>query len=349
MAPRFGDGFDHYATADITAWWTARNGTNNSIQASAGRFGSGCWRVTAGANSITRTLDAQASWVVGLALRANATTWGSQNLALVSWLDAGTQQCELRLDTSTLLLNVTRNGTALTGGTASAPLAADAWQYIEWKVTVADSIAADSCRVRLNGAQVINVATGQDTKNTANATANQLRLGSPGAFTGMSGTTFDFDDLYVCDGTGASLNDFLGDRRVEWLPASGPGHGTPQWTPNTGTNWAAVSQSPSDGDTTYVSSGTAGHLDLYDLADLATVPSNIAWVQTVLMVRKDDAGSRTVRPVVRSGGDNYPQSTVGANDTYTYDTQILATDPATGQPWEADGVNDLQLGPEVVT
>src|SRR4051794_3960117 len=110
---RFMDGFDHYATAKITEKWTTIT-ASPSISAGNGRRGTQSLRMASN-TAATKTLDAQSSWVVGFAFRPS--TVAAAAMPMVSFLDAGTAQCDLRLNTD-FTLSVTRNGTVVTGGTS---------------------------------------------------------------------------------------------------------------------------------------------------------------------------------------------------------------------------------------
>lgn len=334
MTLRFIDGWDHYATADITRKWTSILGSP-TVQA-AGRFGGNCLRISTASINVTKTLPAAAGWVIGFAVKLPVLAANP----LVSLLDAGSAQVELRLAADGTLA-VTRAATALTGGASALALSTATWYYIEWKVTIADSIAANSCQVRVNGAQWINVTAGQDTKNTANATANQVRLASPAS------ANTDFDDLYVCDSAGSLNNDFVGDCRVEALFPTGAGT-TTQWTPSAGANWQCVDENPPTDDTDYVESSTAGQKDTYAMGDLASVPTAIFGVQTCLLARKTDAGSRSVAAVIRSGGADYDGATVALADTYAYLLEVREQDPDGPASWTAAKVSAMEAGLKLV-
>jgi hypothetical protein len=350
MSLLFVDGFDHYATADITRKWTSTGVSfsgNAGIGSSVVRYGAGAFfsntSTTATDRKLVKTLAASATWVVGFAFRTSGLP--SAAGPIVGLFDVGTAQCDLRLNTDGTL-SVTRNGTSLTSGTSVTALSANTWYYIEWKVTIADSISASTCKVRINGVDAITVATGQDLKNTANSSANQLYLGH---YTVTSaGNIWYYDDLYVCNTSGSVNNDFLGDVRVETLYPSGAGN-TTQFTPSAGSNYQCVDDADPDDDTTYVESGTVGHVDTYAFDDLSASPTSVFGIQTVIMARKTDGGSRTATPVVRSGGTDYDGTTFGLADTYTCDHQVWENDPDTAAAWTESGINAAEFGFEVVS
>lgn len=343
------DGFSHYATSDFGAkgWSKTDNTATTVVQSAVQRFAGASairWNgASSGSTSVTflsRAVTAAASWVIGFAFRMGVAP--SSAAAIVSLRDAGTTQVDLRLNPDGTLA-VTRAGTALTGGTSALSLSPDTWYYIEWKVTIANSIAASSCKVRVGGVDWLTVAAAQDTQATANASANQLVLGQ--VFATTTGTTYVvyLTDLYVCDQSGSVNNDFLGDMRVLTLLPGGAGN-TTGWTASAGSNYQCVDEAAPNGDTDYVSTATATTKDTYAYPSLSVSPSTIAGVQTVLDVRKDDAGSRTVVPVTRSGGTDYDGSSYSVTDTYAMNCQIRETDPATSAAWTESGVNAAEWG-----
>lgn len=356
MSLLFVDGFDHYVTADLTKKWHILASTGSSgatITAAAGRNGSGALTnngSTASSNSwISRTFPPAASWVIGFAFKFSGSV--ATPLIIAALTDAGTTQCDLRLNADSTL-SVTRNGTALTSGTSATALSSGIWYYIEWKITIANSISAGSCKVRVNGSDVITVATSQDTQNTANATASQLKLGIQTTNSSTSILQF-YDDVYVCDSVDSGIagvpnNDFLGDVRAEAILPNGAGN-TTGMTPSTGSNYTCVDDTTPNDDTDYVSSSVATTKDTYAFANLTTSPVTIFGVQTVLTQRKDDAGHRFTCPVTRTGATDYDGSNYAVLDSYSMDCQVRQSNPNTSAAWTEAGVNGAEFGMKVVS
>jgi hypothetical protein len=348
MALKFIDGFDHYATAQLTRKWSSQGGNQTGAVSivSPGRFAGGFLRSNpAGSNTnyMIKMLPASATWVIGFAFRPNSLPSGNVQFCAL-WDTGAASQCELKLNGDGTI-SMTRNNTALTGGTSTLGISAGSWFYLEWKITIANAIAANSCKVRVNGVDFINVATGQDTQNSANASANLIALGT---MSGVAQAALDFDDLYALDGSGTVNNDFLGDVRVEALYPGGAGT-TTQWTPSAGGNYACVDDVTPNDDTDYVSSSTVGQKDTYVMSNLTGNAAAIAGIQSDLLHRKDDAGSRTVAAVIRSGGADYDGTAASVLDNYFYASEIRETDPATGTAWTITGVNAMEAGIKVVS
>src|SRR5262249_10906170 len=127
------------------------------------------------------------------------------------------------------------------------------WYYLEIGATVATS--GGTATVRVDGKTVISFTGNTKTAGTLHST-DAVSWG----FWSPSLTTYSADDLYVCDATGTTNNNFLGDVRIQSLLPNGAGAST-QFTPTgSGTNYLNVNDVP-DVATTYNSSSTVGDRD----------------------------------------------------------------------------------------
>lgn len=336
----FMDGFDHYATADIPKKWGAAN-TFAAIDSAAGRRGGGALDSPYNGGGIKKTFAAGASWVIGFAFKTSSLPASSLYLAFLR--DAGSNQCELRLN-SDGTLQVTRNVATLTGGTSSNALSTNTWYYIEFKVTIADSISAGSCKVRVNGVDWLTVATGQDTKATSNASANEVFIGSWAA---GSGPAMYFDDLYICDQSGSTNNDFLGDVRIDTLFPTSDGNYS-QFTPSTGTTHYTLVDESTPNTTDYNDSATVGDRDSYGMGNLAALASQTIYgVQVNAAILKDDAGSKSAAVMVRSGSTNSDGASTALGTGLSYVSQVFEQDPAASAAWTETTVNAMEAGVKV--
>lgn len=336
----FIDGFDHYATTDIAKKWDSIR-DNVSIESASGRRGGGCMRFGGLYPSVTKNVPATSSFVIGFAFNPSSLSGGPWRLAAL--LDGGTVQCSLVVNLDSTLSVVRGTSTAVTGGTSTATISTGAYVYVEWKVTIADSITAGSCEVRINGVTAITVATGQDLKETTNATANQVQFGTA-AF--MPSLTHDFDDLYVCDNSGSVNNDFLGDVRIDTIYPNGAG--THQdWTPSSGSDHAALVDEAAPNTTDYLTGGGPGTKETLALSDLA-LNGAILGVQVNNAVAKSDAGASAIRNLIRSAGTDANGPVVALGTGYTCSSSIHEVDPATSAAWLTAGINALEAGAEVI-
>lgn len=328
---QFFDGFDHYnTTALLAAKWggiastpffvTGRGGVGNAVRLVSNRA---CIRAVSGS---------PATVICGFAFK-----WlGGGNLSLFRALDGSTVHFQLYYENTTGKLRVYRNTTLL--GESAAGVASGAGSdfiYIELRVTVDDS--AGVVVVRVNGSEVINL-TGQDTRNGAAAQITEVQL-----WGGIDGA---FDDFYLCDTTGSVNNDFLGDVKVVTLYPNGAGDST-DFTPLSGSNYQNVDEVLADGDTTYVESSTVSDKDLYTFENLGYTPESIYGVQTVAVARKDDAGSREMRVITKSGATTKSGSSVALGTAYGVVMDFMETNPDDSAAWELADINALQAGVEV--
>jgi hypothetical protein len=346
MALRFTDSFDHYSTGDLLEKWTAVSIAASYAIGATGRRSTNALRFTGIAGSsrlLTKTLDAQPTWALGVAINVQALP-ASSGFSILGVLDAGSIQVSVQLN-STGTLSATRGGTTVLG-TSTATLSAGAYAHVGLETTIHPS--AGTVTVYLNGGAVLTL-TGQNTRATANSSANQVGTG-PMTST-PSSMTFDLDDFFACDGTGsAPQNAFLGDARIDCLFPSGDGSQS-AWTPSSGTTHSTlVDETAPNDDTDYLSTATAGARDAQTLGDLPALGSvSIVGLVHWLSARKDDAGTRQVKSLVKSGATTVVGGTTHALSTsYLYYGEIWPLDPATSAAWTTTAVNALEAGAENV-
>ena len=328
MALLFCDGFDHYATADIPLKWNDNASGFSSI--GAGGRNSNAVLLSGGGGGYTKRTCPNASGdtvIVGFAYKPTNLGW--DRLFRIDTLNA--------INAFMLVQSTGRLNVVFPGGTmmsTTAPLILNTWVYLELKVVIAN---AGSATLRANG-EVIGTFSG-DTQAGATATWDQVGFGQSGV--GEAGGYID--DFYVCDGTGATNNDFLGDIRVQSILPSGAGN-TTQMTPSAGSNYACVDEAAPNGDTDYVSETTAGEKDTYAFGNLTSTSGTIKGVQVLINARKDDAGSRSIAPVYRPVSTDYDGTTVSVSDSYAYLREITEVSPATSAAWTIAEINGAEFG-----
>ena len=339
MTLLFIDGFDHYATADIAKKWNS-SGATVSILPTGGRRGGGAVRHTSSTPGTTKTIPVATSFVLGFAVKFNTFTI----LPILSLLDAGTVQCGLTVNLDGTLSVVRGTSTAVSGGTSTYTFTAGEWVYVEWKVTIADSIGADTCKVRVNGVDVITVATGQDLKASTAATANQVRLGPS---TNLSTNVWEFDDFYICDQSGSTNNNFLGDIRIDTLYPTSDGTYS-QFTPSTGTSHFALVDETAPNTTDYNDGSAVNDRDSYGIGNLAALTSQTVYgVQVNAAILKDDAGAKSAAVFVRSSSTNGDGASTALGTSQAYVCQVFETDPNGAIAWTETSVNAMEAGVKV--
>lgn len=260
---------------------------------------------------------------VGFAVRNAAIDTGDGSI-VYQFRDNGGDQCALHISQSGEF-RLKRAGTLLAGPSAvgSWPASASSGHvFLEADITFHNT--AGAVQVWVAGTSVLT-ASGIDTQGTANAHANQLVISAD----------FDYDDGWVCDDTGSAPdNTRLGDFRWDLDPVTSDD--AVQFTPLSGaSNAAMVDDSPThDSDTTYNSSSTAGHQDTFNTAG-GVGGSTPVIVATMSMARKDDAGARSMAPVIKSGSAVTVGSTATLATGYGPIWLATTTDPNTGALWSA--------------
>lgn len=335
MALLFFDGFETYATADITKDWTSTSGPV-AINATGGRRGGGAMYAPnlSTFGWVSKALPGNYSTlIVGFAFNPN--TIPALSSYIVRLMDSGTQQLELAVNPTGNVV-VSRNGTIL--GVSTAVIAA-AEQYLELKATIHDTTG--SYEVRLNGVNILS-GSNVDTKNTANATVNQVVLGVSGN-TGVS-STYKYDDFYVLDTAGpAPNNDFLGDVRIDAVYPTADGNYT-AWTPSTGSSHYALVDETTPNTADYNSSNTIGQKDSYVMGDPPSLTSQIIYgVRVKVAALKDDAGSRSMKVGIRSGTTDSLSAAQALSTSQIYYSNIHEVDPNTGTAWTPAAVNAMEV------
>lgn len=338
MALRFVDSFDHYASADLLLKWSTTVSNAPTITAS-GRRGTSCLRISgSSASGIVKTIDSQASWVIGAAF--SISTAPSLAIALITCFDAGTEHLRLRLNTDGTI-SVLRGGSTVLS-TSAASVTFGSFFFLEWKFTIDDTVG--SYDVRVNGASITS-GTGVDTRNGANSTANQIQLRGASA----PGGTYDIDDMYVCDGTGSANNDFLGDVRVDCFMPNANGNSSQLVGSDADStdNYLLVDEASQNGDTDYVQSATVNNKDTYAFTDMSHTPTSIFGAQINMIAKKDDSGSRSICAVTRSGGSDTDGATQALSTAYLCYREIRETDPNTSAAWTRTNLNSAEFGVKV--
>jgi hypothetical protein len=330
----FFDGFDHCTgnTVAMLTKWASSIGAADPHASGARTGPAGLWMTSGAADLLSKAFPASGGFLIGFALKNTAAGWGARDLLQVR--EGGTVHLTIYSDGAGHLA-VTRNGTVL--ATGATVLSLNSFHYIEFKGVIHDS--AGSYTLRINEAVELS-ASGIDTRN-AGATGQWDRL-----YLGAASAGYAVDDLYVCDLSGASHNDFLGAVKVETLlPESGNGANV-GLTPSTGTDHGALVDENPPNTTDYNGSATVGAKDTYTYPSL-TLAGAVLAVQTNLYAAKSDAGTRTVCAVVRTGGTDYDGANVSPGTTFGYFPEVRPVNPATSAAWTIAEVNALEAGMKV--
>jgi hypothetical protein len=215
-------------------------------------------------------------------------------------------------------------------------LALNTWYYVEVKTYC--HATAGTVEVRVNGVTVLTL-TGANTK------AGVDNWNTAIMFDGIKNVYFD--DVYVCDGSGSTLNDFLGLCRVFGLfPNSDTA--TEQWTPSVaGPHYALVDENPPN-TTDYVSTNVQAATDLYKYPSLLGTATVLGVQVSTQMMLSSGVCAIVESPIVSNGVTETGPDTNFSSATYLDVRHISTTDPNTGLPWTISNLAAAEIGIKVM-
>lgn len=287
-----------------------------------------------------RAISPSATVVVGLALKAA----GNYPVFTLQSDGGGTDQLTLATTAGGYL--EVRRGT-FTGAllaTSATPIILNSWHYIEMKATIADS--GGMVEVRIDG--VSRLSFSGDTRNGGTSTNTDV-LYFPGYGTSATGSIRVIDDIYICDGSGAVNNDFLGDIKIETLYPNANGANS-QLSGSDGNqidNYQLVDEVGVPVTSDYVSSAVVGARDTYAFSNLTTSTGPIKGLQINAYANKSDAGSRSIKGLAVSGGSIAIGTARPLQTSYLPHLTVHEVDPNGGGAWTIASINNAEFGIEV--
>jgi len=350
-----GEVIEHNAAASLT---------NTSVQDSYARTGTYAWRIPSSSSpkyfSHSITSNPQELYI-RLAVMFRELGAGSPNdpavyQAFVALIDSGVVHLSVVLDPDTMRLHLLRGATGTLGhsggidlGIGSAVLRMNAWYVVELYAKIANSGGAAT--VKVNNTTDIGV-TDTDTAASSNEYISVVRFGESQPTNIHTWHEIYLDDIAINDTTGSYQNSWIGQGGVYLLKPDGDG-ATTDWTPSAGSvHYEMVDEVPDDASTTYITAGTAGHIDLFDLGALPATVATIDMVQPVYQTTLEEAGFNQIRDVLRANGTNYAGPTQNVTseepDYIFYAGSVCYTVPGGTAAWGTADVNALQIGVEVV-
>ncbi len=288
-------------------------------------FGNATCLMKTGALTVDDTL------IIGFAVKVSAL----DNPTLVALYDGVATGVQLIM-TPTGALSIYRGG-ALLGTSSPVITIVDTWYYVELKVKCNN--ATGTYEVRVGGANILS-DSGVDTRAGAHDYHDLVSFGM--AF-GLG--TVTFDDIYICDSSGAVNNTFLGNSRVvSILP---DGDDTAGWNTASGgsSHYLDVDENPADDDTTYLEDNASGHKDLFDYAAMPGSLGNIRGLAIKTICRETDASSFSIIMPIKSNVTETDDSSQAIGTTsYVTKVRVSELDPDTSAPWVEAGVNAAKFG-----
>jgi len=285
--------------------------------------------------------------ICGLAYKAVSLYAGQFVMTFVHPSEDGelnTSQFTLRLSANTPNsgLYITRGNTTLTTNN-DALLTSNTWAYIEMKVYCHPT--AGTCNVYVDGTEVISY-----TGNTQHRSYNESTTYSAVYLSARTtyGKEHHFDDLYIADGSGNTVNDVLGPCHVECLSPTSDASGN--WTPNTGNNmYDNVNSQEADSDFIYTSA--SGNQAVFELDNLSANVAGGTVKGIMLNAESEQIGNSIMyaKTLTQNGSGNTVQHTgnfMPGTDGVSLSHTVIMEDDPDGNAWSLSTVNQLRAGVE---
>ena len=341
MAILFLTGFDYYDQTQAQRVWYAVSGGNSLVP---GRFGGRGYYFNNESGYLSTVISNSTVITVGMAMWY---AYGDATNPFLVFQDATASrtspitQVDIRLKDD-CSFEVTRNGTIIATSPHPYVFTTNAWNYLETQIQISNN--SGYVILRLNGQVILN-AQSLDTQTSGNNYANMIRF-QPHSSTGQY--MYKLDDIYIVNDQGdLPQNNFLGECRIQtqWPTSNGE---TNAFTPmGAASNWQAVDETIADDDLTYVRSGTVGAIDDYRMGTVS-LTGTIFGVQLNLTCRKDDVGSRTIVPLVKSGGTYYSGTSSSCQSDYTVTSNIWPNEPHSSSAWTNTSINAMYSGIKII-
>lgn len=341
-------GFDYITTGDGTLLVSGINPlvnfqSNVSVSTSAARTGtrsllcgSGAFSYICKTDLTSRTTYSLGFWLysTSFATAANMCSMGEGNLATSS-----NAHISLRVTTGGNIQVVRGGGVGISqsagtqlGSNSSNTLSINTGYHIVLTVFISDTVG--TVTVKVNGSSTgWHEQTGLDTRNGLTGVITSFGLGGFN-----NGSSVFYDDVWM------AASD-LGDCRVTPINASTGDGSLADFTPSSGTdNGAMVDEVAPDGDTTYNSSTTAGNRDTYNFPASGILGATVHGVKVHNSCKKQDAGTVSMKPVIRISGVNYEGTEQFLPTTYGHVTQQYDVSPATASAWTVAEIDGAEFG-----
>jgi len=275
------------------------------------------------------------TWTVGFGLKV--TTCSSGEVFRVAPIRIASEQCALEfyyVSATEFRARIVRGATTV-DDIVGTTFSTGQWYYFEFQVTLTTGgTAAYSLKV---DEAALDSGSNLNLTETGSAGADSWMLDEPGS------SVVYVDDFYVRDDS-----TFLGDSVVVGIAPSDNG-ATQQWDYSTYPSHVENIDADS-GDNHYVETDVVGEVELFEFGDVAIDGlGTVHGVQFEASARLDAAGSRTLRPKVRSSGGTVADGDdiVIEDESWADSRTVMETNPVTGAAWTLSDLNGSQYGMEL--
>ncbi len=329
---------DGYGSDQVGLVYDTVSGTPPVVEPNGGRNDTNGLKLSAGTEFFAKDVPALDEYFIGIAFRLQALTTpvdivefneGSTNHVTVTVLANGA--IEVARDAAVLATSAA--GTILEG----------AYNYLEVRAVIDGAVGIVT--VDLDEFN-IHAITGANTQNGGTGIIDEIRM------KGTSDIIF-FDDLYINNNIGDSpQSGFLGNTHIEFnaVLADGSVNDFAILEPTTPTtHFDKVNEIPPDLDVSFVASNTPADQELFTIPPLSALTGNatVFGVQVSVLTRKNNEGSRLIKPLIDPGVTIAEGADLTLALTYGYAVEMWQQNPDTSSDWTEAEVEASEIGCEV--
>lgn len=267
-------------------------------------------------------------------LATEYSTGGNLNFGLIRFNEGVNPQLRVKVNNSGKIEVWTggiSTGTLHATGTTTVPL--NTRVFLELRGYIHGS--SGEFEVWLDGNLEVS-GTGRDTHSGGGVYVNNVE------FANNYGALSYMDSAYIRGAVGLEAGGNFGNSMVLRYLTNGAGSNTAFNLTGAASNWQAVGEEPPNGDTSHVSSNSAGNRDSYNFDDGSE--STIHSAQIALVART--AGGGTIKPLVKSGATTQVGAAQTLTTSYFTKVQCYDTDPNTASAWTLANLNAAEFGEE---
>lgn len=259
----------------------------------------------------------------------------------------GTELCSFRDQANALQFRLllgtdgaieARRGTTVLGRSLPV-IGAGAYQHIEIYAKASNTVGA--IEVRVDEVTKLNL-TGIDTVSSANVEFSQLAFGSE-SHDGGESPMIDWADFFVNDTVDddSACSTWVGDCKSGVLMVNGD-TAQADFTLSAGVSGYELLDEIPANDSDYIETTSSTAESDFELANGPASLSEILTVRPFIRAFKDDAGTCTVAPNIKSDGTKGTVSSQPITTAAAYYDSNVPVDPDTGVPWTPSGLNAAQ-------
>jgi hypothetical protein len=330
---------DAYGSAQVEANWDTVSVTAPTVETAGGRNDTNGLKLAAATTFFAKNVAGLDEYFVGLAFRLQALT---TTIDVLEFNEGAINHVRV-----TILANgaieVSRDGTVL-ATSAAGTILSDGYNFLEVRAVIDG--AAGIVTVDLDETNVHTLVS-QNTENGGSGLIDEIR------HWGTTDIVF-YDDIYINNNLGAApQNAFLGNTHIgiSIVAADGALNEFPVLEPVSPTDhFEKVNEVPPDEDTSFVASDTPGEQELFTLQGLPTIlgDGTIYGVQVSVFAKKDNAGTRQIKPLLNPGVTTASGTDLVLSTSYDYAIEVWQQNPDTVADWaDAAEVEACEIGCEV--